>query len=227
MENDNNKNKDGTSKEKPIGCLMIVLCLIAGTFGKVIGHRSHSHIRSSYSISDTEFNKITDNAMSKVNEQFNEFDSAEELIDKYKDNFKNDDNSAISAFNGFILSAQSIKEYCEPTGYIPEKYINEINSYKRNVNLEEDLIKNYTKMGANRKQALIIIEKVRNTLNHQFIRFIDNDYNELKKSDSSYTKKDYCKLYDLNMEEIISYKINEIKKAVPSAYNKYFEKKSL
>ena len=177
------------------------------------------------SMSNSEFSKKTDDVFSELNKETNKFDTNEQLYDELKKRLKDNDNTAISAFYGFITSANILNVYCKPTGYIPEKYIKAITSYQNNINLEEELIKSFINMGASRNQSLILVEKYADNMKEQFTKLLERDYQDFKKVNPSYTKKEYCKFYDLNAKEIISFKINEIKKHMPNAYKMYFQMK--
>ena len=175
--------------------------------------------------STVELKKAADSTFSELNNKFNQYDSNEQLYNLLKTQVN--DNTAIFALYGFIISADVLNTYCEPTRYIPTTYIKYIISYQNNINIEEEMIKYFMDMGANKEQSLILAEKYADNIKQQLSNFLERDYKELKKSNQSFTKKEYCKLYDSHAKELISYKINEIKKTMPNAYKKYFEQKSL
>ena len=206
-------------KNKPNIFIILLIILLAVNY---IWKNEDTPISS---MSNSEFSKKTDNVFSELNKETNKFDTNEQLYDELKKQLKDNDNTAISAFYGFITSANILNVYCKPTGYIPEKYIKAITSYQNNINLEEELIKSFINMGASRNQSLILVDKYADNMKEQFTKLLERDYQDFKKVNPSYTKKEYCKFYDLNAKEIISFKINEIKKHMPYAYKTYFQMK--
>ena len=215
IKKDNELKKE--EKNKPNIFIILLIILLAVNY---IWKNADKPLSS---MSNSEFSKKTDDVFSELNKETNKFDTNEQLYDELKKRLKDNDNTAISAFYGFITSANILNVYCKPTGYIPEKYIKAITSYQNNINLEEELIKSFINMGASRNQSLILVEKYADNMKEQFTKLLERDYQDFKKVNPSYTKKEYCKFYDLNAKEIISLKINEIKNTIPTAYKKYFE----
>lgn len=216
VKKDNELKKE--EKNKPNIFMLLMILLVAG----YVWHNKDKPISS---ISDGEFSEKTENALSELDNKLNQYDTNEELYANLKNQVKDDEVAGASAFDGFIMSAQIIEEYCKSTGYIPQRYISMVNSYKKTKDFEEKLIVSSIKLGATREQAIIILDKSRNLIKQQIIKSTERDYQEIKQEEPSYTKKEYCKLYDSNAKEIISYKINEIKKHMPNAYKTYFQMK--
>ena len=224
-----NQDDNNKKKEDSIGVFKIILLIIVGALASTVGRKFSRELRNNlgnHQITNTaEFKKATDNALSELDNKFNQYDTNEELYTDIKKQVKDDEVAGASAFDGFILSAQIIEEYCKSTGYIPQRYISMVKSYKKTNDFEEKLIASSVKLGATREQAIIILDKSRKLIKQQIIKSTERDYLEIKKEEPSYTKKEYCKLYDSNTKEIISYKINEIKKHMPNAYRTYFQMK--
>lgn len=171
------------------------------------------------------FQKKLDTFTSDINNEFNKFETITEAQNyassKVKD--RNNEIITISTPMGFFMQADVIKEFCTSAGYIPENYLQLINSYKKNLDLDEELIAYYIKQGLNREQAVVTLSTIRDVLKKQLARFVNNDYLQVKKNNSAFTESEYCKLYNEYAKDIISQKLNEIKQSTPNAYYRYFQ----
>lgn len=214
---------DKANNKKLVIFLYIILIMIG--FWALTSNPSNNR-PSSYNtqkINDYELQNITSEAATDLNEMINKSASTEKLQAEIKNQARDNENAAASAFDGFILSAEITREYCKSTGFIPEKYIKLVNSYKKDIDIESKLMEPFTKLGATKEQALLLVKQSRQETKKLISRLIDKEYKEIKREDPSYTKKDHCKIYDLYAEDIVSSKINEIKSAMPNSYEKYFK----
>ena len=76
----------------------------------------------------------------------------------------------------------------------------------------------------NKEQTELLLQKTKEVAAQQLKRFIENDFLLLLKTEPSYTKKDYCKIYDVYTDDIISDKFKELDRTIPHEYKKYFRR---
>lgn len=199
-------------------CLIgLVLYIIASTLSKSI-------FRNQLTQTQNFSNSTIDSVYSNMKEEFNQFETLDELQDKFSKNIKESEITEVSIPMGFFMQANLVKEFCEPTGYIPEKYITMINSYNKNIDFDEQWIEVVTKTSADRNQALYSLTKQKEMLADLFNDFAEKNYQNLLQTNPEVTKQDYCKLFDDYADESIPAKIEEIKKIAPKTYQKYFAK---
>ena len=162
----------------------------------------------------------------ELNAEMNQISSAEELQTFFKNQSGSEDKDikAVSTAIGFFMNGDIVRDFCTQTGYVPDKYINLRNSYKTNINLDEDLIEIVTqKGGLSREQAVFVLKEVKGTVNQQLNRILENEYLQIRQQAPSLTKADYCKIYDDHASEIISTSLNEMQNRLSDKYPKYFK----
>ncbi len=218
--------------KKVIINVMITFCMVL--VAKTIGHITKPIIRQKFfsqiEYQDTQIkNKIDNNIDKLYYEQNNYFNNKtfEEIQKDFKMNTKDDVIAELAIPLGFFGSVDVIIEFCEPTGYIPEKFIAKVNSYKKGVDFDKKFINIFVNaVGANKPKVLYagqtLLIKQKELLRNQGMRLLEDDYINTLKNDPSFTKKEYCKIYDDYAEEMIFEKIQRIKDVAPSTYKKYF-----
>ena len=165
-----------------------------------------------------------DTAMSELNNKLNKFETAEQVSDYFKNHAKDGEKKDIGVILGFLHQKDAIREFCEPTGYVPEKYINAVKHYQSNTDYNEEFVEILMKDGLNRELSTHIQKKLYTILAEQSLRFLEADYKKLLEIDASASKRDFCKIYDEYADEIITEKLKEIRENAPNAYKKYFLK---
>lgn len=211
------KKKENKS-EKNNGFLSIAIIILVAVLARGATRAFFSQIK--HKTATEKINVINED----MNNKLNKFETAEDAVKELKKNIKDDEVSMASIPMGFFMSANAIKEFCTPTGYIPQKYISTINSYQTGVDFDAKLIEIFVRAGANKQQAQYALEKQKETLKNQFNRLLENDYRSVLKVEPTFTKIEYCKAYDEHAEEIVSSKIKGIQEVAPETYKKYFIK---
>ena len=212
-------------------CVVLVAKTMTHVIKPTIKEKVISQIEHQDSQMKDKINDRVDSWSKPVNNKWNQFKTLEEAQDDARRNLRNVRDGGIEELAvpmGFLASADAIKEFCEPVGYIPQKYIDTINSYPKDIDFDEKFISMFMDVGADKQKAKYVaqalLEKAKETSKNQFHRLSENEYQTMRKDNPSFTKKEYCKLYDEHAEEMVSAKIKELKEAVPSAYEKYFVK---
>lgn len=205
-----------------VGILMIISLLIVA----IQRHPKYAKkYQATVSIEQNvnKFQSKVDYINSEINNKIYKSKSNEELYEELKKQVKDNEITGISAYNGFVISAQVIKEYCAPTGYIPNNFIKKINNYKKNIDVENILKNEFIKLGATKEQSNILVKTMLEETKNNLSILMDRDYSEFKKEDASLSKKAYCKLYDSMADKMIQNRINIVKNTTPKAYEKYFK----
>ena len=213
------KKKNVKKNEKLKFIIIIFVGLISYAVSSIISKSVFQNIQTKPQQIPTQ---EIDSIYTDLNEKLNKFESVDELQDNIK--LKDNEITEVSVPMGFFMQATLVKEFCESTGYIPEKYIATINSYNKNIDFDEQWIKVFTKAGADKNQALYSLKKQKELIATLFNDYVEKDYKNVLQTNSSFTKQDYCKLFDDYAEEGISAKVNQIKEVAPNTYKKYFEK---
>ncbi len=167
---------------------------------------------------------IVDSLSADLNNELGKFNNTEELHNYVGTKLKNSEIVTITAPMGFFMQADILKEFCMPTGYVPEKYIREINSYKTDYDLDEEYMEFFNQQGLKKEQSKLLLQKTKEITVQQLKRFTENDFLLFLKTEPSGTKKDYCKIYDAYVDDIISERFKELDKTIPSGYKKYLRK---
>ena len=168
--------------------------------------------------------KELNNALEGLNDKLNQM-SVEDLQTFFKSQSGSKDKEikAVSGAIGFFMNGDIIRDFCMQTELIPDKYINLRNSYRTNIDLDEDFIEILTrKKGLSRDQAIFVLKGVKATFSQQLGRTLENEYLLIHQQDSSFTKTDYCKIYDDHAVEIISDALNVARNKLSDKYQKYF-----
>lgn len=202
--------------------LTVFVAIIAAIIAKAVVNTTFTHKTSSYKQQNIQ--RQIDSLDVKMNKELDRFNNTEELHNYVGTKLKDSEIAVITAPMGFFMQADVVKEFCTPTGYVPEKYINRINSYKTDHNLDEEFIEFFNKKELNKEQTELLLRKTKEVAAQQLKRFIENDFLLLLKTEPSYTKKDYCKIYDIYTDDIISDKFKELDRTIPHEYKKYFRK---
>lgn len=149
------------------------------------------------------------------------YDTKEEKIDYIKNNMPKNDFAEIAIAMTIFMKADALKELCLSAGYAPHNFLNVINSYKaKNPNLNNLFVEYSLKFGATKEQAQIFLSELKD----EQANILENEYIQIYKSMPTFTRQDYCEMYDINANNIISDALDMMKKSMPNAYKKYFEK---
>lgn len=164
--------------------------------------------------------------LQELNAEMNQMSSAEELKAFFKNHSssKDKDTKAVSVAIGFFMNGDIVRDFCMQTGYVPDKYINLRNSYKTGIDLDKNFVEIVTqKEGVSKEQAVFVLKEVKETISQQLNRILENEYLQIRQQAPSFTKADYCKIYDDHASEIISTSLNEMQNRLSDKYPKYFK----
>ena len=159
------------------------------------------------------------NEMNKIEtiEQFNSY--------ARKNKIEDTEISGAAVLMSFSIQAKVIGEFCDSTGYIPEKHISALNSYITDIDVDKLSLNALINRGHDREKSIQVVQKIKEETQKQLKRFMEIEYLEEVKTNPHFTKKAYCKTYDDRSEDIISMKLNKIKEDAPKIFEKYFIKK--
>ena len=118
---------------------------------KIISQIEHQDTQMKVKIDDR-----VDSWARPVNNKWNQFKTLEEAQDEARENLRNVRDGGIEELAvpmGFLASADAIKEFCESAGYIPQKYIDAIQSYPKDIDFDEKFISMFVDLEVDKQKA--------------------------------------------------------------------------
>lgn len=222
--NKHTKKKDNKSENKGNKFLTIVFCILGAMIsrGLVRSCMQSTGIHRSHQTVQQQVNQAKDAAAKK----FDSFNSSEELLKYAAEQVKNSNDTCtpINVFNGFVLSADALRNYCLDSGYIPTKLINSIKSYEKGHDVNTEFKNCLNAQIHNEEASSLMATAVNDMLNKQLIRSFEEDYQKLVASEGNISKQAYCKILDEFSNQIVEEKIKSIRDTSPKTYELYFKK---
>ena len=131
--------------------------------------------------------------------------------------FANEDTEQIinNAYKvrGFIgINTDLLEYYCATTQYIPYKYINAYESRFKNTIAEMNKI-------INKYDSVYIQQQVTKKLQKEIVDVTyENQIKNIQKNNPNFTKKDFCKMYDIVLEEQIQENVKVFVQNFPESF---------
>ena len=117
-----------------------------------------------------------------------------------------------SAVLGFVYTgSDAIEKYCIDTGYIPYDYIN---TFKTTTNKTYKNAMKYIDEHVTEAE----LSKVKGKLQIAAQTQIESEFLDIYKEDSSFTRKEFCQMFDTEKDNIIQEMLNEFKKDKPHMF---------